>query len=120
MEIALRQRLEGVAAVTISESAQTTEVIFAPGDYPFSVDVFKAALRQAEVEVVTLEVDACGTVEQRGDKRWLQAGLTQFALAAGSGPGPGGACVAGRLQEEAGQVQLLVTRVERPAGDQGP
>lgn len=113
MEVALRQRLAGVAAITISESAQTTEVIFAPGDHPFSVDAFKAALKQADVEVVTMEVDACGTVEEHGHRRWLQAGLTQFTLAAGSGPGPGGACVAGRLQEEAGHVRLIVTRVER-------
>jgi hypothetical protein len=119
MEVALRQRLAGVAAVTISESAQTTEVIFAPGDYPFSVDVFKAALKQADVEVVTLEVDACGTVEEQGDRRWLQAGLTQFTLASGSGPGPGSACVAGRLQDEAGQVRLMVTRVERADAHSG-
>lgn len=113
MEVALRQRLAGVATVSISESAQTTEVVFAPGDHPFSVDGFKAALKQADVEVVTLDVDACGTVEEAGGRRWLQAGVTQLTLASGSGPGPGRACVAGRLQDEAGQVRLMVTRVER-------
>ena len=44
MELALRQRLAGVSAVKISESAQTTEVIFAPGDHSFSIASFQAAL----------------------------------------------------------------------------
>lgn len=108
----MRQRLEGVAAIRISESAQTTEVIFAPGDRPFSVDHFKAALKQADVEIVTLELDACGTVEQRGTQRLLQAGATEFVLAPGSGPPDGPVCVAGQLQEQAGQQSLVINRVD--------
>jgi hypothetical protein len=94
-------------------------VIFAPGDYPFSLDVFKEALKQADVEVVTLDVDACGTVEEAGEHRWLQAGMTRLSLAGDSGPRPGQACLAGRLQEEAGQLRLMVTRVERVEGRLG-
>ena len=112
MEVALRQRLDGVAAIKISESAQTTEVIFEPGDRPFSVDSFKAALKQADVEVVTMEVDACGIVEQRGAQRWFQAGATEFALAPGSGPAAGPVCVAGQVREQAGQLSLVVNRVD--------
>lgn len=112
MEVALRQRLEGVAAVNISESAQTTEVIFAPGDRPFSVDTFKAALKQADVEVETLELDACGTIEQRGTERLLRAGGTEFVLAAGAGPPAGPVCVAGQLQDQAGQRTLVINRVD--------
>jgi len=113
MEVALRQRLAGVAAISISESAQTTEVIFAPGDHPFSVDSFKAALKQADVEVVTMEVDACGSVSRRGDERQLVAGTVEFVLRTGSDVPEGeGVCLAGRLQEEAGRLNLLVDRVD--------
>ena len=112
MEVALRKRLAGVAAITISESAQTTEVIFAPGDHPFSVDTFKAALKQADVEVVTMEVDACGTLELRDGRRLLQAGATEFVVAPGSSPATGPVCVAGRLQEAAGQMTLAISRVD--------
>lgn len=120
MEVALRQRLAGVAAISISESAQTTEVIFAPGDHPFSVDSFKAALKQADVEVVTMEVDACGPVSRRGDDRRLVAGTVEFVLRTQSDLPEGKAvCVAGRLQEEAGRLNLLVDRVEDPGSAKG-
>ena len=113
MEVALRQRLAGVATVSISESAQTTEVIFAPGDHPFSVATFKAALKQADVEVVTMDVDACGRVERNGDERVLRAGAASFVLRSGQqAPDGQSVCVAGRLQEEGGRVNLLVSRVE--------
>ena len=112
MEVALRQRLAGVAAITISEGAQTTEVIFAPGDHPFSVEAFKAALKQADVEVVTMEVDACGTIEQHDGRRLLQAGATTFVVAPGAGPSIGPVCVAGRLSEDPGQLTLSISRVD--------
>ena len=114
MEVALRQRLAGVATVSISESAQTTEVIFAPGDHPFSIDTFKAALKQADVEVVTMDLDACGPVERDGDERVLRAGASSFVLRSGrETPAGKSVCVAGRLQEEqGGRMNLLVSRIE--------
>lgn len=97
MEVALRQRLEGVATVSISESAQTTEVTFAPGDHVFSTDVFKGALKEAHVDVVSIDVDACGTVEKNGDQARLRAGRNEFLLGGTQVPEPGSACVSGRL-----------------------
>jgi hypothetical protein len=115
MEVALRQRLEGVAAISISESAQTTEVIFTPGDHEFSVEAFKGALKQADVEVVTMDVDACGRVERHGDERRLRAGKIEFVLQSGaSAPDGASVCVAGRIQESSGRLGLAVSRVEEP------
>ena len=119
MEVALRQRLAGVAAISISESAQTTEVIFARGDHPFSVDSFKAALRQADVEVVTMEVEACGPVSRTGAERRLLAGTVEFVLRSEAEMPEGSAvCVAGRLEERAGRLDLVVDRVDA-AGSAG-
>ena len=113
MEVALRQRLAGVATVSISESAQTTEVIFAPGDHPFSVDTFKGALKQADVEAVTIDLDACGRLERHGDERRLRAGTSEFILLGGSEAREGtSVCVSGRLHEEAGRLGLVVGRVD--------
>jgi hypothetical protein len=100
--------------VSISESAQTTEVIFAPGDHPFSVDTFKAALKQADVEVVSMDVDACGRVERDGEERVLRAGAASFVLRSSqAAPDGQSVCVAGRLQEEeGGRMNLLVSRVD--------
>ena len=120
MEVALRQRLAGVAAVSISESAQTTEVIFAAGDHPFSIETFTGALRQAGVEVVSMEIDACGQVERRGDERLLRAGTSEFVLRNGSGAVAGtSVCVAGRIHEESDRVALVVSRVEQAGSVNG-
>ena len=120
MEVALRQRLEGVATISISESAQTTEVIFAPGEHPFSIETFKAALKQADVEVVTMEVDACGRIDAKGDERRLRAGTAEFVLQGGpEAPDGASVCVSGRLQEDAGRVNLIVSRTDDPGSATG-
>ena len=63
MEVALRRRLEGVARIAISQQHQTAEVAFAPGPYVFSPEEFRAAVGEAEVEVISFEIEACGHVK---------------------------------------------------------
>jgi hypothetical protein len=112
MELALRQRLEGVATISISESQQTTEVVFEPGDHPFSFDLFREALRQADVEVVTMDVDACGVVEREAGELRLRAGRTQFVIPNGEQTPAGSAvCVSGRVDEADGRARLALTSV---------
>ena len=95
-------------------------MVFAPGDHPFSIETFKGALRQAGVEVVSMEIDACGQVERRGDERLLRAGTTEFVLRNGSGAVAGmSVCVAGRIHEGPDQVALLVSRVEEAGSVNG-
>lgn len=114
MELALRQRLAGVETVSISESAQTTEVTFAPGDHTFSADVFRRALQQAKVDVVTIDVDACGVIERSGDQARLRAGGNEFLLrGAQNASEPGPVCVSGRLVEEGEPPRLDVSAVNR-------
>lgn len=121
MEVALRQRLAGVAAIRISESDATTEVIFEPGDHPFSIDVFKGALRQADVEVETLQLEACGRVEAGPDgRRYMQAGGSlRLALNGPAVDAAASVCLAGSVRDEAGLATLTVERIDPadPAGD---
>ena len=89
MEVALRRRLEGVETVAISQQHQAAEVRFAPGPHVFSAAEFRAAAGEADVEVVSFAIEACGRMEA-GD-----TGATGATGAAGAGaPGGTGAAVA--------------------------
>jgi hypothetical protein len=112
MEVALRQRLDGVAAVSISEGEQTTEVIFAPGDHAFSIEAFRLALRQADVAIVSVEIDACGIVE-RGEETRLEGGKTDLLLK-GADDAPSGSpvCISGRLEQPTDPLRVQVDRWE--------
>lgn len=113
MEVALRQRLDGVARVAISEGEQTTEVIFAEGDHAFSLEAFRLALRQADVEIVTVHVEACGVVAGTGEARRLRAGKTEFLLRGAEAPAEGNeVCVSGRLDDRAGQMEVVAGTVQ--------
>lgn len=117
MEVALRQRLEGVAGVAISEGEQTTEVIFAPGDHAFSLEAFRTALQQADVEVLTIEADACGVVEAGGSSGLLRAGKVTLLLTGAEAAASGsGVCVTGRLDTKGGRLRLAVDRLEPAPG----
>ena len=113
MEVALRQRLDGVAGISISESDQTTEVRFDAREAAFSPDTFRQALRQADVDVVTMDVDACGYVEGGGAQPRLRAGRNEFELLGSTDAAPGSAvCVSGRLDDADGGMRLTVTRID--------
>ena len=117
IEVALRQRLEGVETVKISESAQTAEVTFAPGGHAFSREVFSLALRQSHVDIVTLEVEACGVIAGEKSERRLQAGKTEFVLTkAGEAAAGAAVCVAGLLEEQAHPMRLVVSRMHPAPG----
>lgn len=80
MEVALRRRLEGVATIAISQQQQTAEVVFAPGPHVFVPDQFRAAVKEADVEVLSFELEACGRIEETGLTRWFVAGLNRFVV----------------------------------------
>jgi hypothetical protein len=114
MEVALRRRLEGVSNVAISQREQTAEVRFAAGDYPFSPDAFRKAAKEAGVVVLSFQVDACGSLEQEGDRRWLVTGKNRFLLS-GDDPLPPDrpVCVSGHLDDRAPTSRLDITDVRK-------
>lgn len=109
MEVALRRRLEGVADISISQSRQTAVVEFADGRHAFSPSVFRDAINEAGVgvEVLNLQIDACGEIERKGSQHWLIAGENRFSLDESATPPVGQpVCVSGRLNDRSDPYRL--------------
>lgn len=115
MEVALRRRLDGVAEVWISQERQTAQVIFAPGARAFAPAEFRAAVGEADVEVLGFEIEACGRLEHEHGKTWLLAGSSRFMLADAPPGGPIPRCVTGELDDTTSPPQLR--RVQRRTMD---
>jgi hypothetical protein len=112
MEVALRQRLEGVADISISQREQTTEVRFADADYTFSPEAFRKAVGEAGVVVLSFQIDACGSIEQVRDERWLVTGKNRFLLTGGGTLPPDRlVCISGGLDDRAPPPRLDITNV---------
>jgi hypothetical protein len=124
MEVALRRRLEGVARIAISQQHQTAEVAFAPGPHVFSPEEFRAAVAEAEVEVISFEIEACGHVEsglpaEAGSNtaakggasglRWFVAGRNRFLLSGELSSGGDQRCISAVFDERRG---IYVRQVE--------
>ena len=105
----MRQRLDGVAEISISQSEQTADVQFAPGAGTFVPATFRAAVQQAGVQVLSFEIDACGVVEEREGTRWLRAGQNRFVVA-GPDDLPIGQklCVTARLDDSTDPARLTI------------
>jgi hypothetical protein len=113
MEVALRRRLAGVADVSISQSQQTAAVTFVSGTHEFSAAAFRDAVAEADVEVLSLEVDVCGVIDGENGLRSVSDGKTPLVRLRGGNGLPGGAvCVSGRLDEsvEPYETHVLVVR----------
>ena len=107
--MALRRRLEGVAHVSISQSQQTAAVTFNPGSRAFSAPAFRDALGEAAVEVVSLEIDACGVIEEMNGHRWITITGQRFLLRGQTSAGSI-ACVTGRLNDRVEPNELEVMK----------
>jgi hypothetical protein len=111
--VALRRRLEGVATVSISLSRQTAGVEFEDGRRHFSPGVFRAAVDEAGVEVLSFQVEGCGVIEQTNSQRWLIAGENRFLLEdGGTAPVRQPVCVSGRLSDDAEPYRLAITTIQ--------
>jgi len=69
----------GQAAVEVDDDKDTASVQFA-ADEEFSPASFRAAVERVKMRVVTVRVQACGTVEQSNGSRWLTSGANRFAV----------------------------------------
>ena len=105
MEVALRRRLEGVEHVSISQSQQTAEVTFTSGNHAFLPAEFRNAVGEAEVEVLSLEIDACGAVEEKDGRHWFTIAGARFLLR-DRVPANGVTCVTGQLNDHAEPFEL--------------
>ena len=69
----------GKSAIEVDDDKDTATIHFAENDN-FSAAEFRAAVARARMRVVTLRIQACGTVETAGSDKWLTAGGTRFLL----------------------------------------
>lgn len=81
MDMALRRRLAGVVDVRISQEQQSAEVAL-NGASAFSPSEFRAAVGEADVEVVHFEIEACGRLDPGPDGLWFVAGANRFEVPA--------------------------------------
>jgi hypothetical protein len=115
MELALRSRLDGVSNVAISQSDQLATVEFNAGAGAFAPQTMREAIKESNVEVLALKVDACGVVEEQGNQRWLAAGANRLLLEKGEAAEIGPVvCVSGTLDDRSEPYRLEVTSI---AGD---
>ncbi len=109
MEVALRRRLDGVADVSISQSEQVAAVAFVSGTRAFSAAAFREAVAEADVTVVSLDLDVCGLIDHENTLRSSSDVATTLLRLRGSHALEVGAvCVTGRLNDLVAPYELDV------------
>jgi len=100
VEAAVRRRLNNVA-ITIDQAGQTVDLAFEQTATPFSSASFRQALAEAAAEVVSIRIEACGSIDAVEGRSWLVSGSARL-LVEGSGNFAAGAeiCVTGDLRDQ--------------------
>lgn len=106
MDMALRRRLAGVASVSISQERQHIAVSFTADAPAFAASEFRGAAAEADVDVISFEVDVCGRIERDSSAEWLIAGATRFVVTDGSAPGDRPVCVTAVLVDASAPLSL--------------
>jgi len=96
----LRRRLDNVA-ITMDQPRQSIDLTFEQTATPFSSASFRQALAEAEGEVVSMTIEACGTIDTVEGRSWLTSGSSRL-LIDGSGTFVAGTeiCVTGDLRDQ--------------------
>ena len=110
MEVALRRRLEGVAEISISQREQRAEVTFVPGTVVFSSEAFRTAVAEADVEVITFDVRACGLVDGSGMLRRTSDGHEPLIQLRGTVQPGSSICATGRLDERSYELEVVTAQ----------
>ena len=108
VEAALRRRLDNVA-ITIDQAGQTVDLAFEQTATPFSSASFRQALAEAEGEVVSMTIEACGTIDAVEGRSWLVSGSSRL-LVEGGGDFVTGAeiCMTGALRDQERPPKLVL------------
>jgi hypothetical protein len=112
--VALRQRLDGVAHISISQRDQLAAVTFAPGTQVFSPAILREALDAADVDAIAIDIEACGIIVHEDNQKWAVVGGLRFRLLDASLP-TGRRCVTGRLRDHDREYELEPVQI-RDAG----
>ena len=108
VEVALRRRLDNVA-ITIDQAGQTVDLAFEQTATPFSSASFRQALAETKGGVVSITIEACGTIEAVEGRSWLVSGSARL-LVEGGGNSVTGAemCVTGDLRDQDLPPKLVI------------
>ena len=107
LQAVLGQRLDP-ATITISRDVDRVDVEFQRSASPFSSASLRSAVAEVGGEVVSVQIDACGTIDTTPHGSWLNSGSTRLLL---EGPGPWLSgmelCISGELHDDATPVRLV-------------
>jgi hypothetical protein len=110
LEAALAKHLDP-ATITVAPQRDRVEVEFERSATPFSSASFRRVVAEAGGEVLSVQVEACGTIETTQQGSWLTSGSTRLLL---EGPGawtPGTEiCVTGDLRDDSNPARLIIRR----------
>jgi hypothetical protein len=109
MDMALRRRLDGVAEIRISQERQTAEVLFTADAQALATSEFRAAVGEADVEVLRFEIDVCGRFEREGATTLFVAASNRFLVADEPPSSSGLTCLSADLND--GTVPALLRNI---------
>ena len=67
------------AAIDVDDDKDSAKITFDPQE-GFTPAAFNAAVERVRMHVVTLRLQACGTVEKSAGKQWLTSGSNRFVI----------------------------------------
>ena len=108
IEAALLRRLDNVA-ITMDQPRQTIDLAFEHTATPFSSASFRQALAEADGQVLSMTIEACGTIDTVEGRSWLTSGSSRL-LIEGSGTFVAGTeiCVTGDLRDQERTPRLVL------------
>ena len=111
LEAALSKRLDP-ATITVAPQRDRVKVEFERSPTPFSSASFRKIVAEAGGEVLSVHIDACGTIETTREGSWMTSGSTRLLLE-GSGSWTHGTevCVAGDLRDGSSPARLVVGKM---------
>jgi hypothetical protein len=108
LEAALAKRLDP-ATITVAPQRERVEVEFERSATPFSSASFRRVVAEAGGEVLSVQIEACGTIETTQQGSWMTSGSTRLLL---EGPGSWTAgtelCVTGELRDDSSPARLVL------------
>ena len=111
LEAALAKRLDP-ATITVAPQRDRVEVEFERSPSPFSSASFREIVAEAGGEVLSVHIDACGTIETTQQGSWMTSGSTRLLL---DGPGPWTpgteVCVRGDLRDDSNPARLVIGKM---------
>jgi hypothetical protein len=111
LEVTLGERLDP-ATINVAPQGDRVEVEFERSSTPFSSASFRRVVADAGGEVLSLHIDACGTIETAPQGSWMTSGSTRLRL-----EGPGSwthgteLCIAGELRDDSTPARLVVGKI---------